>query len=271
MIDIEFLSAAFNNLVTRAVEFIPKLLTALLILLLGWLVARIVAAVVKRILKRLDFDGIVDRTGIGEGLRKAEIKQTGTEIVGVLIYWIILLNFGLLALESLGFTAALEPVRALIGLLPRLLLALTTLIIGILIAQFLGRAVQAAMASMGVDLHEQIGNLVIIVVIIMVIIVVLEQLGIDASIMSGIFTNVLTIIVAGVALAFALGGRELARNVLAGYYAREQFQLGDRLVFEGDEGTLEGIGVLNAEIRVGNDVVVLPNARLMEEVIRKRE
>lgn len=271
MIDIEFLTTTFNNLVARAIEFIPKLLTALLILLLGWLVARIIAAVVRRILIRIDFDGIIDRTGIGEGLKKSEIKQTGTEIVSLLIYWIILLNFGLLALESLGFTAAIEPVRALIGLLPRLLLALVTLIIGLLIAQFLGRAAQAALASMGVDLHEQVGSLVTILLIVMVIIVVLEQLGIDASIMSGVFINVLTIIVAGIALAFALGGRDLARNVLAGYYAREQFHLGDRLVFEGDEGTLEGIGVLNSEIRVGSDLVVLPNARLMEEVIRIRE
>ncbi len=271
MIDTDFLQNSFNQLLTRAIEFIPKLLTGILILLIGWLVAKVVTAIVKKILERINFDDVIDRTGIGEGLKKAEIKQTGTELVGILVFWTILLNFLLLSLESLGFAAALDPVRTLIAWLPRLLIALITLIVGILIAQFLGRAAQAAMASMGVEFHEQIGSGVNILLIFMVIIVVLEQLGIDATIMSDIFVNVLTLIVAGIALAFALGGRDLARNILAGYYAREQFRLGDMLEFEGETGSLEGIGVMNSEIRVGDDLLVIPNTQLMEEVVRIKQ
>lgn len=272
MIDIETLRITLTNIVANTLNYLPRLLTALLILLLGWLLARIIAALVKRLAVRIDLDGILARTGISEGLKKAEIKRSGDELVGMLIFWTIFLNFLLISMESLGLTAAVEPMRNLIGLLPRLLAALATLIIGILIAQFLGRAAQAAMASMGVEFHEQIGGGVNMLLIVMVVIVVLEQLGIDATILTTIFTNVLTIVVAGVALAFGLGGREVARNVLAGFYAREQFQPGDRLVIDGEEGNLEGIGTLNAELRIDDgEQLVIPNTRLTQEAVRLRE
>jgi small-conductance mechanosensitive channel len=100
---------------------------------------------------------------------------------------------------------------------------------------------------------------------------VLEQLGIDAQILITIFTNVITITVAGLALAFGLGGRDVARNVLAGYYAREQYHAGDVIVINGDEGVLEGIGTMNAEIRVGDDILIVPNTRLTNTAVKIRE
>lgn len=270
MIDIETLRTTITDIVANTLSYFPRLLTAILILLVGWIIARVIATLVKRLAIRIGFDAILARTGISEGLKKAEIRRSGDDLLGLLVFWTIFLNFLLIGLESLGLTAAVEPLRNLIGLLPRLLAALATLVAGILIAQFLGRAAQAAMASMGVEFHEQVGSGVNMLLIVMVVIVVLEQLGIDATIMTTIFTNVLTIAVAGAALAFGLGGRDVARNVLAGYYAREQFHTGDRLVIDGEEFTLEGINTLNAELRRGDEQLVIPNTRLTHEAIRLR-
>ncbi|MFQ5419972.1 MAG: hypothetical protein ACE5FD_14375 [Anaerolineae bacterium] len=267
MIDIEVIRNALTNMVTNAISFLPTLVTAVLILGLGWIIARVVAVVVRRLAERLRLNDLLERTGVTAGLERAQIKKTGPELLSMLLFWIIFLNFLLIGLESVGLNAAVEPLRNLIAYLPRLLAALATLTTGVLLSQFLGRAAQAAMSSMGVEFHQEVGQGVNILLIIMVVIVVLEQLGIDASIMTNIFTNVITLIVAGLALAFGLGGRSVAQNVLAGYYAREQFQTGDTILIDGKEGVLEGISTLNSEVVIGPDRLVIPNIRLTEEAV----
>jgi small-conductance mechanosensitive channel len=76
-----------------------------------------------------------------------------------------------------------------------------------------------------------------------------------------------TIIVAALALAFGLGGRDIARNALAGNYARDVYQLGDRLVIDGLGGTPDTIGTLNTEIAIPSGRLVIPNTQLTESKI----
>jgi small-conductance mechanosensitive channel len=271
MIDFEIIQNALSNMVANAIDYAPRLLTALVILLAGWLLAKFVATVVQRLAEKVRLEELLARTGIKAGLEKAQINRSGTQLLGMLLYWIIFLNFILIALESLGLDAAVTPLRSLIAFLPRLLAALATLTAGVLLAQFLGKAAQAAMSSMGVEFHQEVGQGVNVLLIIMIVIVVLEQLGINASIMTNIFTNVITLAVAGLALAFGLGGRDVARSVLAGYYAREQFALGDQVIIDGAEGVLEAIGPLNAEIRLGSERLIVPNTVLTETAVKIKD
>ncbi|KAA3665138.1 MAG: hypothetical protein DWQ04_02145 [Chloroflexi bacterium] len=271
MIDFEMIQTAINNMISGAIDYTPRLLTTLLILLLGWVLGRIISTVVKKLADRLHLQSLFERTGVQAGLERAQIKRSGSQLLGMLLFWIVFLNFILLGLENLGLTAAVEPLRNLIAFLPRLLAALATLVAGVLLAQFLGRAAQAAMSGMGVDFHEEVGQGVNILLIIMIVIVVLEQLGINADILTTVFTNILTIVVGGLALAFGLGGRGVAQNALAGYYAREQFGAGDLLIVDGEEGTLEGIGTLNAEIRMGDELLIVPNTKLTETAVRIKD
>lgn len=271
MIDLDLLQSAFNNMLTKTINFFPQFLTTLLILVIGWLIARLIATLTRRLANRLHFGKLLEQTGVDAGLKKAGIERSGSDLLASLLFWIILLNFLSIALENLGLTAAIAPLRDLIAYSPHLLAALATLVIGVLLAQFLGRAAQAAMSSMGVEFHREVGQGVNILLIIMVIIVVLEQLGIDATVMTNLFTNVLTIIIAGLALTFGLGGRGAARNILASYYAREQFAPGDTLIIDGEEGTLEEIGTLNAKIRVSGGRLIIPNTRLTEMAVKIKD
>lgn len=149
MIDFEIIQNAFSNMVTNAINYMPRLITALLILLAGWLLAKLIATLAQRLGEKLRLEDLLERTGIRAGLEKAQINRTGTQLLGALLYWIIFLNFILIALESLGLNAAVEPLRDLIAFLPRLLAAFATLTAGVLLAQFLGKAAQAAMSGWG--------------------------------------------------------------------------------------------------------------------------
>lgn len=264
------LRTTVTGLFTGIVGFFPSLLLGLVLLALGWLLARLIRGFVLRVADRVGFDKIIERTGLTGGLRQAQINQTPSSLVAALLYWIILLNFLLTALRHIGLDEAIQPLEKFIDFLPSVITGLVTLILGALLVQFISRAVQGALAGVGIDFHQALGNIVRLLLMTIVVIIVIEQMGLDVTLLTNLFTSVLTIIVAGLALAFGLGGRGVARNVLAGFYARELFSIGDVIEIDGLEGTLEGIGTVNAEVQIGADRISVPNTRLTEDIVRRR-
>jgi len=270
MNDLGTLTEYLTDALTGMLSYLPTLALGLVVLLIGWGIARLVARSIRRLLERVDLETILERAGLLSGLEKAGFSQSPAELVGSFIFWIIFLNVLLIALETLGLTALVEPLRNFIAFLPSVLVAGITLIIGALAAQFVGRAVQGALAGMGVELYETLGNLVRLVMMVVVLIIVLQQLGMDVTLLNDTFITLLTLAFAGMSLAFALGGRHLARAVLAGYYARESFRPGDRVIIDGFEGTIESIGTLNTAIKGEETALVVPNTRLTEENVEFR-
>ncbi|MBC8509175.1 MAG: mechanosensitive ion channel [Chloroflexi bacterium] len=212
---------------------------------------------VQEVQRLADFDEL---TGV--------LTRPASELIALLIFWLVFLNFLMMALEKLGWSVAIVPLQSFIGYLPNILAAILILVIGALLAQMLSQAVQAAVAGMGVDFHEGIGKTVQGLLLVFTVVLAVEQLGLDITLLTNTLTNLITILVAGLALAFALGGHQIARNVLAGYYAREQFVLGEELTIDGERGTLEAIGTLSAEINTPEGCVVIPNTRLTEGQVK---
>ena len=268
MIDPELFRNAMLNLTTQAVSYLPVLLTAVVILFVSWVIARVLAAVTRRMAIHLGVDSYVQQSGLATGLTQAKIERPPTELLAALVFWLVILSGVLLTLDHLGLSDALVPLQSLITFLPRIFAAILILIVGAVLAQWVGQAIQAAVASMGVEFHRQIGRGVRFVLLLAVGIITLQQLGLDLSLFTGTFINLITIGAAGIALAFALGGREIVHNILAGYYAKEVFSTGDRLLLDKTEGTLESIGALNAEISIGEDVLVVPNSQLIDKKVR---
>ncbi len=191
-------------------------------------------------------------------------------IIGQLVFWLGLLCFLVLALENLGLDLSDLPVRTFVGYVPRLIGAVILLIVGLLMAALLGRATDAGLAGMGVTPHQRLGAIVRWVLIALTVIATVDHLGFDVALVTDTFSNLLTIVAAGLALAFAWGGREVARNVLAAYYVKENFRLGDTVVVDGHEGRLEEIGSLNSRLVTPRGSVSVPNSRLVEQTVETR-
>ncbi len=267
---LELLSLAWSDLYQRTAAFLPLLITAIVILLVGWVVGWLAAALARRLALRLNIDRAFEGTGLADGLARAEIHQPVSRLISQLIFWVVFLAFLLVALESLGLTVAIVPMQGLLAYLPRVLAAILAVIIGSLLAQFLGRAAQATAAGAGVDTYRGVGRTVYWLILAIALVVAVDQLGLDVSLLTSLLTNLVTLAAAGLALAFALGGRDIVRNALDGYYARELFPLGGAVIIEGEEGVLDAIGPLNAEIIVGEDRLVVPNSWLTEGRVRIR-
>lgn len=80
----------------------------------------------------------------------------------------------------------------------------------------------------------------------------------------------MAIVIAGLVLAFAWGGREVARNVLAGHYVRENYRMGDHLAVDGYAGRVEEVGTLSSRLATEDGSVMVPNSRLVETSVEVR-
>jgi small-conductance mechanosensitive channel len=265
----DFIEALRIDVTNALAAFIPGLIAALVILVLGWLVARLLRLVIEQVLRRAGIDRLAERGGIGEALKEVNIQTNISHLVGQLAFWIIFLFFLQSATESLGLEAASEPLRALVLYLPRLLGAGVVLLAGMALSSLAAKAVEAAAIGAGLDVGRVLGRLAQLVVVALVLVIALDQLGFNSEVMSSLLSNALAAILAGGALAFALGGRDVAANILAAYYAKDLFELGEFVSVDGIEGTLESIGPVKATIATENGLVSIPNSALTTKSVHR--
>ncbi len=261
-----------NEWMDPILNYLPDLLLAIGLFIAGWLTASLVRRLVRQLGTRFGLDELVDRTGLMDNLRQANIEKTPSELISELFFWLIFLGFAVVGFEVMQLDVAVLLLQKMIGFLPLVFAAIIILIVGSWLAQILGKFVEVTTASMGVDFHSQLGQVVKSLFMVMVGIIAVEQLGFDVTLLTDLFRSMLTIGIAALGLAFGLGARHVARNVLAGYYVRDLYSPGDELLIDGQSGTLEAIGSLNAEIETEHGSLVVPNSRLTEKsvLIQKR-
>ena len=268
---LETVQAILLDLYTGFRDFVPNFITGLVVIAVGWAISRLIGLIVTRVASTAGLDTGANKIGLTSGLDAANVKQTPTQLLGLLLYWYIFLSFLLQGFNAMQLDDLLQPVQSLIEFLPVGLVSVALLTIGVMFARFAARTVSGALQTIGIEFHDAIGNLVRFLIIAFVVIIVMEQVGLDASVVSTILSSTVILFVAGISLAFGLGGRSVSKNVLAGFYAREMFEPGDMIEIDGEQGILEGIGTLSCEIRVGRDRVTVPNTHLTEKTVRKKE
>jgi small-conductance mechanosensitive channel len=266
----DFFANLWSDIGDAVVSFAPDLLAALAILVVGWLVARLSRLLVEQVLRRAGLDRMAERTGITQTLAQADIQASISKLAGQLVFWIIFLFFLASAVETLGLAAASEPLRALIVYLPRILAAGVVLLGGLLFASLVAKTVTAMAVSAGLEFGKTLGQVGQVLVVSLALVLAIDQLGFNAAVLDGLLTNTLTAILAGGALAFALGGRDVAANVLAAHYAKELFELGETISLDGIEGTLESIGPVKSTIATHDGLVSVPNSDLTTRTVVAR-
>ena len=87
-------------------DFLPNILAAIVILIIGWIIAKVLKAAVGRLLRLVKFNTLTERAGIDDFLAKGEVKQTATDLIAVLVYWLVMLIVLVTAVNALGLEVA---------------------------------------------------------------------------------------------------------------------------------------------------------------------
>lgn len=212
---------------TEVGGFLPKLLLAVAVGIAGWLVAKAVRFAAVKALRSINFHILSERSGLDNFLRMGGSDTDTTAIIGVLVYWLVIVAALLLASNSVGLTYVTEILAKVALFVPRLILAVVILAFGAYFAGFVDSTVTAYGRRIGLDEAPVIGGLARYGVLLFVILIALDQLQIGGDIIRDTFLIVLAGIVLAVALAFGLGGRDWAAHLLEHWLPERGDKRGD--------------------------------------------
>ncbi len=207
---------ALTKIVYDIVNFIPNLVNALVILIVGYLIAKAVAKLASRGLSAAGADRAVATGTAGEYRDRFAPGLRPSSVIGRIVFWFVFGLTILLAVSALGVDALTDAISAIVGYLPNVVAALLILLVAIAIAGAVGGLAQRLLG--GTMLGRLVQTVVPVLVITIALFMALVQLQIAIQIVVATYVIVLGSIGLGFALAFGLGGRNVADRMLTNAY-----------------------------------------------------
>lgn len=201
-------------------EFLPKLLLAIIILIVGWLLAKFVRVVVVKGLKAVNFQVLTEKAGIDGFLQQGGIRTGTTGVLGTLCYWIVVLLTLMVAFNGLGLTYITDLVSRIVLFIPKVIVAVLILAIGIYFARFVAQAVSAYGKNVGMEDAELLARISQYAIMIFVAMLALDQVHVVTDIIRQAFLLLLGGVVLALALAFGVGGQKAAAGLLERWWPR---------------------------------------------------
>jgi flagellar biosynthesis protein FliQ len=203
-------------------NFLPRLGVALAVIIVGWLLAKAFRFSVVKALRALNFHVLTERAGIDGFLKEGGTDKDTTDWIGIIGYALVLLASLIVAFNSLGLTQVTDLLGKILLFVPRLLVALLVLVFGGYFARFVANAVQRYFRSAGISDAEMLGRIVRYAVMTFVLLLAFDHLNIGGGLIQETFLILLAGVVFAVALAFGLGARERAAELLERWFPRER-------------------------------------------------
>lgn len=201
----------------RFVEMLPDVLLAFALLLVGWALARGLRKLSVRVLRWLKVDQFAERVGFDDFLIQGEVKFTTVTLISNTIYWVVLATVFVALLDALGVTAAGDLLFEAARVLPQVVLALGILVFGSLFARVIGRIVLSYLNNVGSPAARPLAVLTRFGILVFVIFLAAEQVAIRSEVLVSAFQIAFAAICLALAIAFGLGGRAWAEQLLSRY------------------------------------------------------
>lgn len=268
---------ALTKIITDIINFIPRLVNGLIILLVGYLISALIHWILRFILRQVRLDQLAEHAGINNTMRGLGVRAALSEILAQIVFFFLLLSFATSAVSLMGLAAVADLLQSVLHFIPKAISAAILIILGSMLAHFLGDTLTAVAENVNITYGKALGKTIEYAIVAFVIVLAISTLGVDTTIL----TTSLTIIVAAAALAIALtfawGARDVARNVIAGFYVRQNFPPGQRLTLGEYSGRVRSTAgaytVLETTDEQGNmnGTLSLPNTILLASAVRGQE
>lgn len=198
----------------RFFEFLPQLLGALILLVIGYFVARVLMQVTRKLLKQVRFDRSLHTSPAGGVLSR--FMESPTMFAGKVVFWLVFLGFVSLAIAALNLPALNAFMGAIYGYLPHVIAAVVIFLVASAVS---AGAVALVTRVMGkTALSKMIATVIPSLTMSIAVFMILEELMIAEGIVMITYTALIGSVALGLALAFGLGGRDVAARLLEQAY-----------------------------------------------------
>lgn len=202
-------------------EFLPKLILAIIILIAGWLLAKFIKVVVVKGLQAINFQVLTEKAGIDGFLQQGGIKTGMAGVLGILGYWLVILLTLMVAFNGLGLTYITDLVSRIVLFIPKVIVAVLILAIGLYFARFIAQAVSTYGKNVGMEDAELLGRISQYAIMVFVVLIALDQVNVVTDIIRQAFLILLAGVVLALALAFGIGGQKAAGDLLQRWWPKK--------------------------------------------------
>lgn len=214
------LSNQLEQGLTEIGEFFPRLAAAIGILMVGIVVARMFERATRFVLHRIGFDRWMREGGVTEALERAGTTLDPSSVLAKLVFWGLMLIVIIVGANVLGVTAVSVLFSELLSYVPNVLAAVIVLVLGTLLGEFIKDLVLASAG--GIAGARTMARAAKAAVILLAAFMALEQLDIAQDIVLVFFIAVVGAAALAAGIAFGIGGREVAAQIIGEWYARHR-------------------------------------------------
>jgi hypothetical protein len=203
-------------------EFLPNLLGFLIILAIGWIVARVVKAAVTKGLQKLGVDRALHSGSTGRYVDRVVPNTSPSRVIGTLAFWFVFLGALAIAVSQLGIAALDNFVAAIGAYLPNVIAAVLIFVVAAAVAAAVAGLVSRTMGD--TPTGKVVASVVPVLVMAIATFMILDQLEIAPEIVTITYAALIGGVFLAMALAFGLGGRDVAGRMLADAYEKGREQ-----------------------------------------------
>ena len=269
---IEPITNALNQFATTIAEAAPKIVAALILLGIGLLIGRIIGWVVRKVAEKMNLDRYWSRTGIGESVTRAGWNLT--RIISVAARWFVYLFFISAAVNVLEFAQLSQAINDVWLWIPNVVAFIIILVIGALIADFVGRWMQRELPARGVVGGKAIGLIATGILYAIVLVVATTQLQIGEAILNSVISALIwglaAAVAIGVGVGLAYGLREAFPAMIRGTtQIQPTLKQGQRVTIGGvTTGTVQEAGSFSVILKDDQGkTIVIPTKNILDKEI----
>jgi len=204
---------ALQELARGFAHYLPRLIVMLIIAFIGWVIAYLLKVLVRSVLRLTRFAKLSENSGATQLLNQAALPSS-TELLSRFVFWVSWVGFILLGVSVLGIVGLQEYISRFFLFLPRLFVALVILFFGLLAANFVSRAALLAAVNANFRSSRLLSISIRIIISIFALSMAFEVLGVAEETMLLAFGTAFGAVMFGLAIAFGIGGKDLAREFL---------------------------------------------------------
>src|SRR5215207_9653346 len=224
--DINAWGAALTTSLATALSLflgaIPRIIGFLVIIIIGWLISGALASAVAALLRAIRFNDLAQNSGFSGFVRNMGIRKDASGLLADIVKWFVRLIVLVVAFDALGLPAVSQVLQQFLLWIPNLVVAVVILVLAGLAANALGDLVRGSTAQAGLNNPDLLATITRVAVWAFGIVVAVNQIGIAQTLVNTLFMATVGAAALAAGLAFGLGGRDTAGEVVRDWRLRAQ-------------------------------------------------
>ncbi|MDP8262974.1 MAG: mechanosensitive ion channel [Candidatus Ancaeobacter aquaticus] len=253
------------------VIYMHKTIEAICILFIGWIGALLIRKIVTKLFKAFGIDVIAENTGLKSFMVRNGINKNISALIGVAFYWLIILVALVMVFNTYEMQAASNVLWLVAVYIPRIIIAVVIIAIGLRLGQILGVIVDTRARNANIAFASVLGKIANVSIIGLAIMIALEYLSIAPIFISQLFVFIFCIVPLIAAIVIAVAGKDVLSNVFAGKMIKKTYAVGEEINADSVSGTIVSIDIMTTKLENGNQEIIVPNTELAKKVIKRNK